>query len=96
MSVYRTIGPLVLLFYSVQCTVLFPVLCAELLLYSLYYMYASALMEMSRILNTGLDMETLATVVRLCENGVNPEALAMVFQELKKESAAVKVRQSTG
>ena len=57
-------------------------------------MYASALMEMSRILNTGLDMETLATVVRLCENGVNPEALAMVFQELKKESAAVKVRQS--
>ena len=46
---------------------------------------------MSRILNTGLDMETLAAVVRLCENGVNPEALAMVFQELKKESAAVKV-----
>ena len=48
-------------------------------------------MEMSRILNTGLDMETLATVVRLCENGVNPEALALVFQELRKESAAVKV-----
>ena len=48
-------------------------------------------MEMSRILNTGLDMETLATVVRLCENGVNPEALALVFQELRKESAALKV-----
>ena len=48
-------------------------------------------MEMSRILNTGLDMETLATVVRLCENGVNPDALALVFQELRKESAAVKV-----
>ncbi|XP_060576540.1 mitotic-spindle organizing protein 1-like isoform X1 [Ruditapes philippinarum] len=48
------------------------------------------LMEMSKILNTGLDMETLATVVRLCESGVNPEALALVFNELRKESASIK------
>ena len=40
-------------------------------------------------------METLATVVRLCENGVNPEALALVFQELRKESAALKVSHHT-
>jgi len=46
---------------------------------------------MSKILNTGLDMETLATVVRLCESGVNPEALALVFMELKRESASIKV-----
>jgi len=48
-------------------------------------------MEMSNILNTGLDMDTLATVVRLCESGVNPEAIALVFNELRKESAALKV-----
>lgn len=48
-------------------------------------------MEISKILNTGLDMETLATVVRLCESGVNPEALAHVFNELRKESASIKV-----
>ncbi|KAH3830402.1 hypothetical protein DPMN_103645 [Dreissena polymorpha] len=47
-------------------------------------------MEMSRILNTGLDLETLATVVRLCESGVNPEAIALVFNELRKESSAIK------
>ena len=51
----------------------------------------TVLMEMSKILNTGLDMETLATCVRLLESGVNPEALALVFNELKKESAAIQV-----
>ena len=34
--------------------------------------------EMSEILNTGLDKETLSTLVSLCENGVNPEALAAI------------------
>ncbi|KAL4225205.1 Mitotic-spindle organizing protein 1 [Mactra antiquata] len=52
------------------------------------------IMEISKILNTGLDMETLASVVRLCESGVNPEALAHVFNELRKESASIKVNQS--
>ncbi len=52
----------------------------------------SALMEMSRLLNTGLDAETLAICVRLCENGVNPEALAMVIHELRRETAAIKVK----
>jgi mitotic-spindle organizing protein 1 len=46
------------------------------------------LYEMSRILNTGLDRETLAICVSLCEAGVNPEALAVVVKELRREGAA--------
>jgi len=30
-------------------------------------------------------------LISLCENGVNPEALAAVVKELKKEAAALKV-----
>ena len=55
-------------------------------------LHFAALMEMSKLLNTGLDADTLALCVRLCENGVNPEALALVIQELRRESAAIKVR----
>ncbi|XP_013792925.1 mitotic-spindle organizing protein 1-like [Limulus polyphemus] len=50
--------------------------------------------EISRLLNTGLDTETLAICVRLCESGVNPEALASVIRELRRESAAVKAGES--
>ncbi|KAK7078676.1 Mitotic-spindle organizing protein 1 [Halocaridina rubra] len=42
------------------------------------------LMEMSQLLNTGLDETTLALCVRLCENGANPEALAKVIIELQR------------
>lgn len=45
---------------------------------------------MSRVLNCGLDRRTLSILVSLCENGVNPEALAAVVKELRRESAAVK------
>uniref|UniRef100_A0A0B7ALC5 Mitotic-spindle organizing protein 1 n=1 Tax=Arion vulgaris TaxID=1028688 RepID=A0A0B7ALC5_9EUPU len=48
------------------------------------------LMEVSRLLNTGLDEETMAICLRLCENGVNPEALAEVIQELRRESANIR------
>nr|XP_034354270.1 mitotic-spindle organizing protein 1-like [Arvicanthis niloticus] len=41
------------------------------------------LLEISRILNTGLDMETLSICVRLCEQGINPEALSSVIKELR-------------
>ena len=41
--------------------------------------------EMSKLLNTGLDKETLSICVSLCESGVNPEALATVVKELKRE-----------
>jgi mitotic-spindle organizing protein 1 len=43
--------------------------------------------EISQILNTGLDRETLALLVTLCEQGVNPEALAAVVKELRREQA---------
>ncbi|CAB4055440.1 MED20 [Lepeophtheirus salmonis] len=36
----------------------------------------STLLEISKLLNTGLDAETLAICVRLCENGANPDSLA--------------------
>ncbi|KAJ6581421.1 mitotic-spindle organizing gamma-tubulin ring associated-domain-containing protein [Mycena capillaripes] len=42
--------------------------------------------EMSQLLNTQLDKETLTTCVRMIESGVNPEALAAVIQELRREN----------
>nr|GAT46730.1 predicted protein [Mycena chlorophos] len=45
------------------------------------------LYEMSELLNTQLDKETLTTCVRMIESGVNPEALAAVIQELRREHA---------
>lgn len=42
--------------------------------------------ELSQVLDTGLDRETLSILIALCENGVNPEALALVVKELKRES----------
>ncbi|XP_037800205.1 mitotic-spindle organizing protein 1 [Penaeus vannamei] len=42
------------------------------------------LMEVSKLLNTGLDETTLAICVRLCESGANPEALAKVITELQR------------
>ena len=50
-----------------------------------------ALVEISKLLNTGLDPESLAICVKLCEAGVNPEALASVVQELRREAAALQV-----
>lgn len=51
----------------------------------------AVLFEISRILNTGLDMETLSICVRLCEQGINPEALSSVIKELRKATEALKV-----
>lgn len=47
--------------------------------------------EMSQILNCGLDQKTLSILASLIENGVNPEALAAVVKELKRETDALKV-----
>jgi hypothetical protein len=46
---------------------------------------------MSQILNCGIDQRTLSILASLIENGVNPEALAAVVKELKRESEALKV-----
>lgn len=48
------------------------------------------LFELSRLLNTKLDRETLSICVNLIENGVNPEALAAVIKELRRESEEIK------
>ena len=49
--------------------------------------------EMSQILNCGLDQKTIHICVGLIENGVNPEALAMVVKELKRETAALRAEE---
>ncbi|KAH8832769.1 mitotic-spindle organizing gamma-tubulin ring associated-domain-containing protein [Flagelloscypha sp. PMI_526] len=50
--------------------------------------------EMSQLLNTQLDKETLATCVQLIESGVNPEALAAVVTELRRENLQLDGTQS--
>jgi mitotic-spindle organizing protein 1 len=44
------------------------------------------LFEISSLLNTGLDKETLDVVVKMCELGVNPEAIAEVIHQLRGEA----------
>ncbi|KAK7269650.1 hypothetical protein RIF29_22384 [Crotalaria pallida] len=41
--------------------------------------------HMSNILDTGLDRHTLSVLIALCDLGVNPEALAAVVKELRRE-----------
>ncbi len=50
--------------------------------------------EISNILDTGLDKETLSILIGLLEQGVNPEALAAVVRELRREAAAFKAAQA--
>ncbi|XP_055492678.1 mitotic-spindle organizing protein 1 isoform X1 [Leucoraja erinacea] len=52
------------------------------------------LLEISRLLNTGLDMESLSICVRLCEQGINPEALASVIKELRKATESLKTTEN--
>ncbi|KAF9820589.1 hypothetical protein IEO21_01292 [Rhodonia placenta] len=51
--------------------------------------------DISQLLNTQLDKETLATCVGMIESGVNPEALAAVIQELRRESQALNAPRNT-
>lgn len=48
------------------------------------------LQEISDMLNTQLDPETLSTCIRLIQCGANPEALAKVVTEIKRSVAEVK------
>jgi len=54
-----------------------------------------ALMEISKILNTGLDAETLAVCVELCELGINPEAIATVIKEIRSQTASLQQEESS-
>ncbi|KAK1444856.1 hypothetical protein BgAZ_107620 [Babesia gibsoni] len=40
--------------------------------------------EISQVLNTGLDRQTLAILVDLCEKGIDPSVLAYVVKHLKE------------
>ncbi|KKK21666.1 hypothetical protein P175DRAFT_0473384 [Aspergillus ochraceoroseus IBT 24754] len=42
--------------------------------------------EISTLLNTNLDRTELSLCVSLIENGVNPDALATVIKDLRKEA----------
>ncbi|KAF3384802.1 Mitotic-spindle organizing protein 1 [Penicillium rolfsii] len=48
------------------------------------------LQEISDLLNTNLDRTELSLCVSLIENGVNPDALATVIKDLRKEAASSK------
>lgn len=41
--------------------------------------------HMSNILDTGLDRHTLSVLITLCDLGLNPEALAAVVKELRRD-----------
>jgi mitotic-spindle organizing protein 1 len=49
----------------------------------------AVLWEVAQLLNTGLDRESLFLCIQLCELNVNPEALAAVVKELRREAQAV-------
>jgi len=53
----------------------------------------TVLQDLSRLLNTGLDADALALCVRLCENGANPEALATVIKEIRRQSEAIRLQE---
>lgn len=46
----------------------------------------TVLYEMSQILNCGIDREALSILLLMIENNTNPEALAAVVKEMKKEN----------
>ncbi|KAF3442163.1 hypothetical protein FNV43_RR16079 [Rhamnella rubrinervis] len=44
--------------------------------------------HMSNILETGLDRHTLSVLIALCDLGLNPEALAALVKELRRETSS--------
>ncbi|CAO3590782.1 unnamed protein product [Absidia cylindrospora] len=52
------------------------------------------LFEISKILNTKLDKDTLALCISLCEKGVNPEALAEVIKDLRRQNTSTQRNQA--
>ncbi|CAK0771529.1 hypothetical protein CVIRNUC_003869 [Coccomyxa viridis] len=48
--------------------------------------------EIATILDTGLSKEETAIIIALIENGVNPQALAEVVKQLKREAAVLRMQ----
>jgi mitotic-spindle organizing protein 1 len=42
--------------------------------------------ELSNLLGTGLDKESLSILINLTEMGINPEALSVIVKEIQNES----------
>lgn len=59
-------------------------------------LFKIAIYEISNILNTGLDRESLSLLVALCENGVNPDSLSNVVKEIRHGSSTIKEKQIEG
>jgi len=56
-----------------------------------FFHFNAVLWEISQLLNTGLDRESLFLSIQLLEQNVNPEALAAVIKELKREAQTIQV-----
>lgn len=54
-----------------------------------------ALQDLSHILETGLDRESLSILLELTESGVNPEALAALVKELRKQQTSAEEQTPT-
>ncbi|KAM3085895.1 hypothetical protein ACMFMG_002948 [Clarireedia jacksonii] len=52
--------------------------------------------EISTLLNAELDRGTLSICISLIENGVNPEALATVIRELRKDAEELRRKVAAG
>jgi mitotic-spindle organizing protein 1 len=50
--------------------------------------------DMSKILNTGLDLNTLRLCSKLLQEGVHPEALAAIIKELGQEQKAKQMNET--
>ncbi|WVQ80649.1 mitotic-spindle organizing protein 1 [Cryptococcus sp. DSM 104549] len=51
-----------------------------------------SLYDLSQLLQTGLDKNTLSICVGMIENGANPDTLAAVIKELRREGEALKAQ----
>lgn len=45
--------------------------------------------HMSNIVDTGLDRHTLSVLIALCDLGLNPEALAAIVKEFRRDTASM-------
>lgn len=59
-------------------------------------LFKIAIYEISNILNTGLDRESLSLLVALCENGVNPDSLSNAVKEIRHGSSTIKEKPIEG
>ncbi|GFZ43918.1 Mitotic-spindle organizing protein 1 [Saitozyma sp. JCM 24511] len=54
-----------------------------------------SLHDLSQLLETGLDKQALSICVGMIEQGANPDTLAAVVKELRREAAALKAEQAS-